>query len=203
MINGIRTGGPRGYNKGRNSKFRVGSRVWQTLEEGQKTYWPKHCGNNNKDKDDSPKTLNDKKLFNFIWEIDLVSHPALFKISKNDFLIGADILQVRPYKMYRWCSISIGRRKNIFHSINRYAISTLYIDLVSHPALFKISKNDFLIGADILQVRPYKMYRWCSISIGRRKNIFHSINRYAISTLYIYTHKHASIPHYVSIYIYI
>ena len=32
----------------------------QTLEEARKTYRPKHCGNNNKDEDNSPKTLNDK-----------------------------------------------------------------------------------------------------------------------------------------------
>ena len=36
------------------------SRVRQTPEEGQRTYRPKRCGNNNKDEDNSPKTLNDK-----------------------------------------------------------------------------------------------------------------------------------------------
>ena len=51
MTNGIRTGDPRGFNKGRNSKFREGSRVRQT---------PKRCGNSNKDEDNSPKNLNDK-----------------------------------------------------------------------------------------------------------------------------------------------
>ena len=60
MANGIRTGEPRGFNKGRSSKFREGSRVRQTPEEGQRTYRPKRCGNNNKDEDNSPKTLNDK-----------------------------------------------------------------------------------------------------------------------------------------------
>ena len=60
MANGIRTGDPRGFNKGRSSKFREGSRVRQTPEEGRMTYWPKRCGNNNKDEDNSPKTLNDK-----------------------------------------------------------------------------------------------------------------------------------------------
>ena len=60
MANGIRTGDPRGFNKGRNSKFREGSRVRQTPEEGRRTYRPKCCGNNNKDEDNSPKTLNDK-----------------------------------------------------------------------------------------------------------------------------------------------
>ena len=60
MANGIRTGDPRGFNKGRSSKFRVGSRVRQTPEERRMTYRPKRCGNNNKDEDNSPKTLIDK-----------------------------------------------------------------------------------------------------------------------------------------------
>ena len=38
-----------------------GSRVRQTPEEGRRTYRPKRCGNNNKDEDNSPKNLNDKK----------------------------------------------------------------------------------------------------------------------------------------------
>ena len=33
------------------------------------TYWPKRCGNNNKDEDNSPKTLNDNKLSSFVSEI--------------------------------------------------------------------------------------------------------------------------------------
>ena len=60
MANGIRTGDPRGFNKGRSSKFDEGSRVRQTPEVGRRTYRPKRCGNNNKDEDNSPKTLNDK-----------------------------------------------------------------------------------------------------------------------------------------------
>ena len=60
MANGIRTSNPRGFNNGRSSKFREGSWVQQTPEEGQRTYWLKHHGNNNKDEDNSPKTLNDK-----------------------------------------------------------------------------------------------------------------------------------------------
>ena len=62
MANGIRTGDPRGFNKGRSSKFREGSRVRQTPEEGQRTYRPKRCGNNDKDEDNSPKNLNDKNV---------------------------------------------------------------------------------------------------------------------------------------------
>ena len=63
MANGIRTGDPRGFNKGRSSKFPESSRVRQTPEEGRRTYRPKCCrnNNNNKDEDNSPKTLKDKK----------------------------------------------------------------------------------------------------------------------------------------------
>ena len=43
MANGIRTGDPRGFNKGRSSKFHEGSRVQQTPEEGRRTYRPKRC----------------------------------------------------------------------------------------------------------------------------------------------------------------
>ena len=60
MANGSRRGDPRGFNKGRSSKFREGSRVRQTSEEGRRTYRLKRCGNNNKDEDNSPKNLNDK-----------------------------------------------------------------------------------------------------------------------------------------------
>ena len=60
MAYGIRTGDPRGFNNGRSSKFRERSRVRQTPKEGWRTYRPKRCGNNNKDEDNSPKTLNDK-----------------------------------------------------------------------------------------------------------------------------------------------
>ena len=54
MANGIRTGDPRGFNKG-------GSRFRQTPEEGRRTYRPKRCGNINDDENNSPKNLNDKK----------------------------------------------------------------------------------------------------------------------------------------------
>ena len=48
-------------------KFREGSWVRQTLEEGRKTYRPKRCGNNNKDEDNSPETLNDKNVYGFMY----------------------------------------------------------------------------------------------------------------------------------------
>ena len=62
MANGIRTGVRRGFNKGRTSKFRVGSRVRQTPEEGRGTYRPKHLGNTNKDEDNSPVMIKIIKL---------------------------------------------------------------------------------------------------------------------------------------------
>ena len=61
MANGIRTGDPYGFNKERTSKFCVGSQIRQTSEEGWRTYQLKRCGTNNKDEDNSTKTLNDKK----------------------------------------------------------------------------------------------------------------------------------------------
>ena len=60
MAYGIRTGDPRGINNARSSKFREGSRVLRTPDESRRTYRPKSCRNNNKDEDNSPKTLNDK-----------------------------------------------------------------------------------------------------------------------------------------------
>ena len=60
MANGIRTGDPGGFNKGCSSKFHVGTQVQQITEEGRWTYHPKCCGNNNKNEDNNPKTLNDK-----------------------------------------------------------------------------------------------------------------------------------------------
>ena len=80
MDNGIRTGDPRGFNKGRSSKFREGSRVRQTPEEGRRTYRPKRCGNNNKDEDNSLKNLNDKNN-TFGKDMNpLISHPSMDSI---------------------------------------------------------------------------------------------------------------------------
>ena len=70
----IIVGDPRSFNKGRSSKFREGFRVRQTPKEGRRTYRPKRCGNNNKDEDNSPKTLNDKNL---IWFLCLMAYQPL------------------------------------------------------------------------------------------------------------------------------
>ena len=74
MANGIRTSDPPGFNKGRSSKFRVGSRVWQTPEEGRRTYRPKRYRNNNRDEDNSPKTLNDNNIKNMLISESWLTH---------------------------------------------------------------------------------------------------------------------------------
>ena len=66
MANGIRTGDSCGFNKRRSSKFREGSRVRQTPEEGRRTCRLKRCGNNNKEAY-SLKTRFIKKLQEFIF----------------------------------------------------------------------------------------------------------------------------------------
>ena len=71
------------FNKGRSSKFRGGSRVRQTPEEGRRTYRPKRCGNNNKDEDNSPKNFNDKNQ---------QASSQKFRQSKNFVLLYCHLL---------------------------------------------------------------------------------------------------------------
>ena len=74
-LKGIRTGDPCGFNKGCSSKFHESSQ-----EEGWRTYQPKHCGNNNKDKDNSPKTLNDKNQQALSQKFRQLSFPIVVEI---------------------------------------------------------------------------------------------------------------------------
>ena len=61
MVNGIRTMYPRGLNKGFAPKFYVGSRVrHETTEECRMTYRSRRYEYNNKDKNNSPNTLNNR-----------------------------------------------------------------------------------------------------------------------------------------------
>ena len=61
MVNRIRASDLRGLDKKIGSKFCVGFRVRQeTIKEGRRTLQQKRCEYNKKDKDNSPKTLNDK-----------------------------------------------------------------------------------------------------------------------------------------------
>ena len=80
MANEIRTSDPSGFNKGCSSKFREGFQVQQTPEEGWRTYRPKRC-ENNKDEDNSPKTLNDKKTLSCIEYMELVKLYELLRMS--------------------------------------------------------------------------------------------------------------------------
>ena len=98
MAYGIRTGDPRGFNKGRSSKFREGSRVRQTPEEGRRTYRPKRCGNNNKDEDNSPKNLNDKKSWWSFFKIlcnDARERPSSWERLRWDYRISHPVHIVR------------------------------------------------------------------------------------------------------------
>ena len=81
MINRIRLSDLDGLNKGRGLKFCVGSQVRQeTPEEGRRTYQPKCCEYNNKDKDNSPKTLNDKISFHSYLKNDIQHKFTLQKM---------------------------------------------------------------------------------------------------------------------------
>ena len=61
MANGIRTGDPRGLNKGRSSKFREGFRVKKKhLKKAGGHIGRNVVEKNKKDEDNSSKTLNDK-----------------------------------------------------------------------------------------------------------------------------------------------
>ena len=74
MVSGMRTGYPRGLNKGLGSKFRdgprlrqEGSRVQQEIpEEGRRAHRPKRCTDNNEDGDNSPNNTDNtnSNLFN-------------------------------------------------------------------------------------------------------------------------------------------
>ena len=77
MVNRIRAGDPRGFNKGLNLKFHVGSWVWQKPEESQRTYRSKHCGNNNKDEDNYPKNLNDENYLRYRFTFSSLIIPYL------------------------------------------------------------------------------------------------------------------------------
>ena len=60
MVNGSRPSDLCGLNRACSSNFYIDSLFRQTPEECLVTYRPKRCEYNNKDKDNSPKTLNHK-----------------------------------------------------------------------------------------------------------------------------------------------
>ena len=83
MVSGMRTGYPRGLNKGLGSKFRDGSRLRQEgsrvrkessrvqegsrvrqeiPEEGRSAHRPKRCTDNNEDEDNSPNNADNTNI---------------------------------------------------------------------------------------------------------------------------------------------
>ena len=94
-----------------DSKFRVRFRVRQTPEEGQRTYRPKRCGNNNKNEDNSPKTLNDenhqasshkfRQLIIIIIIIDCSKLAQKKYVLNSGLKVSAFDLQLRYYVHFR------------------------------------------------------------------------------------------------------
>ena len=68
MVSGMRTGYPRGLNKGLGSKFRDGSLlqegscVRQEIPEGRRVHRPKRCKYNNEDEDNSLNNTSNSNL---------------------------------------------------------------------------------------------------------------------------------------------
>ena len=89
MANGIRTGDPRGFNKGHSSKFRVGSRVRQTPEEGRWTYRPNIVEITIKMKKIVRKHLMKKKSSSFVSEIQTTDNYFLSIKSEYDDISGS------------------------------------------------------------------------------------------------------------------
>ena len=84
MANGIRTGDPRGFNKGSSSKSPCRFSEFDKLLK--ETYRPKRYGNNNKDEYNSPKTLNDK------------NHQASYKKNSENGWNGIKMDKIRENK---------------------------------------------------------------------------------------------------------
>ena len=80
MIVSLEAYGTNAYNR-----YAMCSRVRQRPEEGRRTYRLKRCGNNNKDEDNCPKTLNDKKYHGsiFIRKAELILRRHLGEDSNN------------------------------------------------------------------------------------------------------------------------
>ena len=108
MANGIRTGDPRGFNKGRSSKFSEGSRVRQTPEEGRRTYRLKRCGN--KDEDNSPKIFNDKnqqvssqKFRQLVRRSLLCQVHSSLKTCQKSSVYQIFAFSFEPFEHFKWC----------------------------------------------------------------------------------------------------
>ena len=105
MVNGIRTGDPRWFNKECSSKFLEAYRVRQTPEEGRRTYRPKRCGNYHKGEDNCPKTPNDKNRILCAWGYVYVS--LLLSISSSFVACSYMSLNIHIYKPRSLFSVAV------------------------------------------------------------------------------------------------
>ena len=137
MVNGIRTG-----VKGCSLKFCVGSWVQQTPEESQRTYQLKHCENNNKNEDNIPKTLYDKK-----------SNRSIGK------LLDRSVLAMTLNCVWWWVSSSGGCRV-LLHSQDNFDLWVKYlffnICICWDGMLKKNLLNDYTKNINFQRIRfPY------------------------------------------------
>ena len=119
----------RGFNKGRGSKFRVGSQDRQTPEEGRRKYRPKRCGNSNNDEDHSPKFLHDKnhqalsqKFRQLMIKISVLS--KIFFTQFENFVSGVkvDSLKLQILKSY-WRGYPLQIIQNLLISNVNFSIA--------------------------------------------------------------------------------
>ena len=138
MANGITTGGPRGINKG--------FRIRQTPEEGRRTYQPKRGGNNNKDEENSPKTLNDrhdtcskamrnnKLIVNVLQKLFLTFNthiPASFSLVKESLKF------LFQYFMNLWIIIFFKTKNTIKHTKKCKSINVLSVRFKCQRKFFR------------------------------------------------------------------
>ena len=120
---------PHRLSKGCDSKLHVGSRVWQTPELGQKTYRHKYCEYNNKDEDNSPKTLNDKNHANFATLQMLVAYMSTdFQV----YLISSSI----P------CATNTPNKNVFFTAYSIISVSFWFLSLNWRKRAKMLSSND-------------------------------------------------------------
>ena len=141
MANGIRTSDSCGFNKGCSSKFREDSRVRQTPEEGRRTYQPKRYGNNNKDEDNSPKTLNDKNhqaSSQKIRRLKNMKTKNVYNVQSNiQVYINVDMLHICIFtNTYIHIYICIFTNTYIYKLINTHAYIYIYIYIYIYKYIY-------------------------------------------------------------------
>ena len=145
-------------NKGRSSMFCEGSRVRQTPEEGRRTYRPKRCGNNNKDEDNSLKTLNDtlndknpffilanlrKKFvvcFFFFQILTTMKAKLFFILSLILFSFWFLLKKIVSFVLLSKFDQNL-LTTTLLKVLNRFLVSVLFPSLIENICVFKISES--------------------------------------------------------------